>query len=345
MSKSFFPFRAKSLCALTLVAAATGAPLHALTININPDAGLSANPQALAAFQAAAAEWSNRLSDPITINISAGLDDLGNNRVIGQTGSSEVSAPFDTIRNQMVAEATGKPNGNAAATQLPTFANYSANVTLGTGTSLSGNMVLTTANAKALGFSVNTASDATITFNSRFSFNYTGHPDGTQEDFQTVAAHEIGHALGFISSVDDADGGVTSLSPAPLDLYRFKTGNAPSGNTFSSMARDLTAGSADVTSDGTLTLGMSTGVAHGDGNQASHWKADELSGTYLGIMDPTLANGQVEPVGDNDLFAMNLIGYDLVAVPEPTTLLAGVACGVVLLRRARRSIRKTDRAV
>lgn len=46
-------------------------------------------------------------------------------------------------------------------------------------------------------------------------------------------------------------------------------------------------------------------------------------------MDPTLANGQVETVDDNDLLAMNLIGYDLVSVPEPTTLLAGVACSVI----------------
>ncbi len=82
---------------------------------------------------------------------------------------------------------------------------------------------------------------------------------------------------------------------------------------------------------------MSTGVAKGDGRQASHWKDDALTGFDLGIMDPNLATGVVKLVGQNDFRAIDLIGYDIVsaAVPEPASLaLVGfVAVGMLARRR------------
>jgi hypothetical protein len=36
---------------------------------------------------------------------------------------------------------------------------------------------------------------------------------------------------------------------------------------------------------------FSTGLYQGDGNQASHWKDDVLTGSFIGIMDPTAGLG------------------------------------------------------
>ncbi len=307
--------------------------LGSFQININADAGLAANSAALAAFQRAAQQWVSRISDPITINISASLANLGGGGIIGQTASSYVAASYNTIRNAMVADAVaGGDPGDAIVASLPTAAQFAA--ILPTGFSLTGAIALTTANAKALGFTVNAASDASITFNSQFAFDYDNRDgvDAGKMDFETVAAHEIGHALGFVSAVDDVDyyralGQTASIYLNPLDLYRFQNnvaGRDPSTTSeFTSFARYLNSGGDAITDTIANEWRMSTGAYTGDGNQASHWKADDITGLNIGIMDPTLAFGQITKVGENDLRALSLIGYNIssAAVPEPSSIL------------------------
>src|SRR5262249_8830088 len=49
----------------------------------------------------------------------------------------------------------------------------------------------------------------------------------------------------------------------------------------------------------------------GDGMQPHHWKAHALAGYYIGVMDPTINEGQHGPITDNDLDALEAIGYTL----------------------------------
>lgn len=87
---------------------------------------------------------------------------------------------------------------------------------------------------------------------------------------------------------------------------------------------------------------MSTGILHGDGNQASHWKDNALTGNLIGIMDPTLSFGQAYPITDADFRSMDLMGYDIAfnnvpTVPAPGTLaliLGGAMVGWIGLRGA-----------
>jgi hypothetical protein len=329
-------------------------------INVNAGSGLSGNSAALAAFNRAANQWVSRIADPITVNIAADMANLGGGGIIGQSNTLTLVGAYSTIRDAMVADAVGEADDGIVASLPSGGASFWVPSTF----SLSGNLRGSKANLKALGFTgLDTqfgATDATITFNTQFSFDFdnsNGVTPGTM-DFETVAAHEIGHALGFLSEVDTADlylGQAVSLSPTTLDMFRFW--NIPSENPsnaaqFNSFPRSLLVGDAAITDQidtqwGTLVgseFGMSTGYYHGDHRQASHWKDDDLTLTFIGLMDPTLGYTQVHRVGEADLRALDLIGYEVApaanAVPEPGTMaiflgLVGAWAVACRLRRKR----------
>jgi hypothetical protein len=247
----------------------------------------------------------------------------------------------------MVADAAAQPAAlnNQIVTNLPTAAQFTA--TLPAGRTLDRSLLISKANAKALDFTgldeAFGASDGTIAFNSGFTFDYDrsdGIAFGTM-DFQTVAAHEIGHLLGMLSSVDDIDATTAasypSIAPTTLDLFRFGrlVGNPSTGGEFTSFARNLTPGADAVLDDLSSEYALSAGLS-ADGRQASHWKDDALTGSLIGIMDPTLSYGATEWVLDSDLRALDLIGYDVQAVPEPAAASIVAIVGVVLSGRRRR---------
>ncbi len=324
-------------------------------IEIVPGPGLSANPAAMAAFQRAAQEWENYISSPITIYLSADLSTSNNGvtfgpNTIGSTAFTtynnfaDVNLSYDTVRNALAAHASQPGDGILAF--LPTQAQVTAatpagatldNTTIGT----------IRANQRALGLlsSTDTRPDATIVFNSAFTFDYDSINgiDPSKIDFQTAAAHEIGHALGFLSDVDDFDTqpGLASDNLTTLDLFRFPTSHVPTtGLEFETFSRELTPGVASVTSDTQVQYAMSTGAMMGDGNQAGHWQDDFLNnggnitiGSLIGIMDPTLPFGASEQVGPADVRAIDLIGYNVVPEPSSAAMLLFGGCLLGVRRR------------
>jgi len=331
---------------------------------INPGAILSLPEyaDALAAFNRAAAMWESHISDPITINIDADLASLPSG-VLGSTSSVLLQEGYADMRNAMVADAAGEPD-DAIVSHLPTLAQFSAllpSVTEGT-FELDGNIVATKANFKALGYTgldeAFGTTDATITFSTNFSFDYD-NSNGVAAgkwDFETIAVHEIGHALGFVSRLDYIDALANDLAATfatedtvavgigALDMFGFadnQPGSDPETNTeFTNFPRLLTPGVDRVTDQITDHFGsdaemlMSEGRLTGDGRQASHWKDNGLTLNLIGVMDPTFASMQVIPIHDSDLRALDLVGYDI-SIPEPATmgLLAFGAAGVLLRRR------------
>jgi hypothetical protein len=346
--------RRLAACALVLAAIGTAPPARAtglFQINLIPGPGLASNPDALAAFQRAAGEWEAAISNPIKVNITADLGAFSDPRIIGATGYGDenLNLNYTTVRDAMAARSV-RP-GNAVLAHLPTSAELSVNVPPGAELNyLTGTIGILRANQKALGIIPNALTDnivdGEITFNPAFSFDYDSRDgvDPSKVDFQTAAAHEIGHVLGFVSDTDDYD----NFGPIPdnvtaLDLFRFNKANKPTTfEQFKLLPRELRPGQAAVTSDTVNEYDMSTGAIDGDGNQASHWKDDFLFdgtnfiiGPLIGIMDPSLPDGQFENVGPADLRAMELIGYD---TPEPGTMLLLAPLGALtLLRRHRRS--------
>lgn len=305
-------------------------PADAFVININAGAGLSGNADALAAFNRGAAQWTKYFNDPITVTIDADLAALGAG-IIGQASSVMLADGYTNVRSAMVVDAAPYAN-NSIVASLPTAAQFLTYVPAGGYVAAIPGIAASKANLKALGYTGLDAgfgvTDATIQFSSNFSFDYNnsnGVTAGTI-DFETVAAHEIGHALGFFSAVDSVDylkyyGLRDTVYLNPLDLFRFRTADVPAtAAQFTSAIRSLEPGVAANFSDTNNVYGFSTGYYTGDGRQASHWKDDDLTGTWIGLMDPTLAYGVSFDVAAADVRSLDLIGYDLVPAPLPASL-------------------------
>jgi len=354
----------KSLVALGLALSALNA--QALTFNLIHNNTI--NTTALQGFQQAADRWSALFSDDITVNLTIDFNVLGAG-ILGSASTSVFGVPASDITSALIVDASSVADAIAVATLASKPAaerlllnrygdnpNGAGSLTpwLDANGSFNNTTVLVSgANAKALGYTVNALSDASISFNSNFSFDFDPS-DGilaTAYDFVGVATHEIGHALGFFSRADFTDfqgiGNFTTDEyglPMSLDLFRY------SAESFALSANDLTADTRAkyFSLDGGATnLGLfSTGVSYGDGRQASHWK-DNLG---LGILDPTGGKGELLSISALDILAFDAIGYDVIPpvnpppitpVPEPSTygllggaLLAGFA-GFRRLRRKR----------
>jgi hypothetical protein len=283
----------------------------------------------IAAFQRAAAIWTARIKTPITIkiNIDYGFDRPNGSdfpeEVVGSTSSGSVAVDYATARANLIGSSSSATE-SAIYNSLPAA---SVPVNTGNGSAIE----VARSVGQAVGFvpvDANTAV-ATISFNKNMPFDF--NPDNgisfDRLDFVGTAAHEIGHALGFISN---AGGGST----APLttwDLFRFRSGTTPA--TFTTAQRIMSIGGSQVyyttqtfrveglnTNDVSLSNGGPDGEG-GDGNQSSHWKADEITGRYIGIMDPTISLGERTVTTDNDFSALETFGWNLVSsVPPPAPL-------------------------
>ena len=338
----------------------TAVPAHALSFNFIPAAGTSQ--QAIDGFAAAGTRWSSLFTDNVTVNIDIAFAALAPN-ILGQASSFDTAHLYTNVKTAMAADRTSAADFIAvanlqSASSLKLIMNRTSDNPNGNGNAglfidnnnSNNNKVIhmTSANAKALGLLAgnNSASDASISFSTAFAWDFdssNGITAGTF-DFVGVAAHEIGHALGFISGVDVLDyyspvSGLATYSSSAfqnvstLDLFRHSATSKANG------AIDWAADNRTkyFSLDGGTTVGaaFSNGVNFGDGNQASHWK-DSLG---LGIMDPTASYGETLAITANDVQAFDAIGWNLASVPDNSSslMLLGLGTAAVVMVRRRKA--------
>jgi hypothetical protein len=301
---------------------------------------LEANTAAKQAFINAAAKWEALISTQITVTIDVdyGPDFFGNTSkpygsdTLGQTSASGFIPTYSSVRQRLINRAPAGSEeavllNNLPASSLPTD---EGNVTT---------VFIENALARTLGYSFseedNEATIPKIGFNTKFPFDFD-YTDGYvfdpvagryPTDFDSVAVHEIGHALGFTSRVGFKDISTNPDAFVPYatiwDFYRFSPGTASVGN-FATAQRLLKTGvgtgARHVHFSGGAELDLSTGNPQGeggDGEQASHWKDDTNGLPFIGIMDPTMPTRRHEEITANDLRAIDFFGYTMAGVAPP----------------------------
>ena len=296
------------------------------------------------AFELAARIWGTYLTDDVVVNLHiASTDGLDGNAVGGAVpffydqlygiyqgyAEADITASSDSTQSVDQQAFDSLQQGNTTALLLDGSV-IESNTTL----------AITSAQAKALGMSGglllengNTwernlvdanALDGYILINQSYTWNYDFLREkkarGKTLDFLSMAMHEIGHVLGFVSGIDGTmtlesmhSGEQTLDNFTVLDLYRYSSDSDSVTNPDGSVSDVSVGGDAyfSIDSGDTNLANFSTGQQKGrggDGYQASHWKRLRKA---MGLMDPTLAYKERLRLTLLDLQAMDVLGWDI----------------------------------
>ena len=311
----------------------------------------------MVAFETAGQLWSKYISDDMTVNIHVEMTNaLPYNVVGGALPAMTADISYAKFRDFYEADITSSYDDQYFnSLSLKTdwgVEKFDALIDVGLGNNTrqsSSTIDMTRANAKALGLVSQHSSelDGYILMNdlsnSSVDWRYEtyikqGETGGSKLDFYSVAVHEIGHVLGFVSGVDAYEpvrfNNWTELgqfydynwwqfdrhkqdvvdAATPLDMFRYSQHSLDINDSFNTI--DLSVGANSYFGPGELRYQFATGKdtsVYGDGFQASHWKEHRQAGeiSYSGIMDPLIRMGGGRFATDRDMRAMDVIGYDL----------------------------------
>jgi hypothetical protein len=319
-----------------------------MTTNIQLSFALGTHLDMMVTYEMAARIWETYLDDDVTVNLYVGTtDSLPTNVAGGALPGFSAYQDYSTVYNSLVSDATSSDDFTARDNTLDSNTYHKVRVESDEGESIyeieNTQLKLARANAKSIGMvgGAQTKLDGFILMN-----DLSAHPtvrwdhdaiDGSvsssQLDALSVALHEIGHTLGYVSGldapglliatenfqsaeveeIDDDDGSgyyqdlLNNLHQVtPLDLFRRSSDTAGTRTTEFTIGNNPYFSINGSTNLGDFSEGLATSLG-GDGYQASHWKN---SSNPLGIMDPTISTGETMTIEELDLRAFDVIGWD-----------------------------------
>ncbi len=244
-------------------------------------------PGATEALESLAVYLENLFADPVLVPIYIGFTPMDPG-TLGWCSSVYAGAPYwSDARTGLI---NGMDDDDAIQNWLPTGSTIPVRYTYNDPTTTNEDRVyFTRANYNAT-IGTQAGNAATIMFNSIYTWDYDPSDGVTAMCFQSVAAHEIGHCLGFTSAADFRYNDIEAL-----DIFRFQLSdgsgdfNPDNLTEFQTTARmvDLDNGATvdDVNSDMILAeYQMSDGTPY----QASHFSQDNVDA----IMQPATSSGE-----------------------------------------------------
>jgi len=312
--------RFRPLAALSFFAASCLSANANITINPTFDSSITNDPNAAtieAGIDQAISRFESSIENPISVSIdfqevSSGLG--ASSTILNQIPYSQYHS--DLANNQILSA-----NDMTALASLPMTSTNPVNG--------NANVLLTVANLRALEGGTPSGFDSTISLNtSVMNLSRTGAQNPNFFDLQAVASHEIDQALGIGGSgsmIGNASLGFPTGPVGSMDLFRY-SGNGVRSYTTSTSA------TAYFSIDGGKTNLTNFNQA-GGGSDYGDW----LGGSTPQVQDAFGTPGVNINLGVNELTALDVVGYNLVAVPEPGSgaLLVGglIAIGILRWRR------------
>jgi hypothetical protein len=247
----------------------------------------------------------NNFSDPIHINIT--VDAVSGTSVFGESTCPYISSNgYSKMRAKVVADAKTSDDSIAIGA--------AGSMTAADPTGGTGSWDASRAEAKALGLIPDDGkNDGTTTFGAGYLFTFSGPIAAGTYDFEGVCAHEISEVMGRVGLKGF---GIYTL----LDDFGY-TGAGTKG---------LAGGPGNYFSidNGTTSL-----MEYNDWTSNNFDSRDWYGGTIDSFNQYATAD-VVNPVSNVDLRELDVIGYDRVAVPEPSAV-ALLSVGVIGLLSCR----------
>ncbi len=300
-------------------------PTGKFDINFNFSTEVETNPMLVAGLEEAARFWELQLSDPITLNFDVVIARTGSDP-FASAGPDGAAFPYDEVIARMQADAA--KDEIDLLSRLPSFNQLVVQGPPGV-FEVENSVSLGVPNAKALGYvegvdfaSTPSTTKAGATRDGQINVTEIYERTSTMDTYASVFIHEIGHLLGFLSSIPD-DGNFAGGTLTAWDLFRLEPGAG--ARDFTNSPRVFDPAKQQVFYDGGLfdpvgidIAGITKGdipVSRGeapvpDDAQPSHWRsrgAVGMNGITLGIMDPSA--GAV--VMANDERVLGLLGWDV----------------------------------
>ncbi len=298
-------------------------------------------------FEMAAQIWSQFLTDDTQINLHiSAASDLNDGQAVGGAVPIFHEVHYGVYQEYLALDATSEED----ASVLDALQDGNTVDVWVDGELVDGNttIMLTRAQAKALGMDETlvledgstwthdmlqdpNALDGYVVINSSYDWNYdftreADIPEG-ELDFLTMALHELGHSLGFVSGLDGLmetfemhSGEIRTEGFTALDLLRYSDTSVTIENPDGTVSDLSFGGAAYFSLDGGVT--ELAEFEEGDEYQASHWQRFQNA---IGVMDPTLGYQERTNISQLDLQAFDVLGWDV----DYASLQAGLDLNVI----------------